>query len=285
MPIQVTCPGCLKRFSVNDKFAGQSGPCPNCRKIIKIPAKAEEVVIHAPEDSSPKDSKGKSVLKPIRRKEVLLSVPVILTVSLISLTVLGIALAVRFSMPNPPAFLLAAGAILLAPPLTYVGYWFLRDDELEGYGGRELLARCGICSLIFAAAWLLYTLIPMYLIDGYRSLADISVGYMIVLIPLMIVLGTIASVLIFELEIMQGMLHYMLYFALTLILAIVCGTRIGQPMADPNANLASEPTIKRQAPVPKSTAKPQQPANAVTKDAEVKPPEKQPEGPKVNVLQ
>ena len=82
MPIQVTCPGCLKRFTVNDKFAGKSGPCPSCRKVIKIPDKSEEVVIHAPEQSGPKDSTGKSVLKPLRRKEVKLSMPVMLAAGL-----------------------------------------------------------------------------------------------------------------------------------------------------------------------------------------------------------
>ena len=51
MPINVTCPGCLKRFSVADKFAGKKGPCPKCKKIITIPKKEDEVVIHAPEHS------------------------------------------------------------------------------------------------------------------------------------------------------------------------------------------------------------------------------------------
>ena len=51
MPINVTCPGCLKRFSVADKFAGKQGPCPKCKKIITIPKKEDQVVIHAPDHS------------------------------------------------------------------------------------------------------------------------------------------------------------------------------------------------------------------------------------------
>src|SRR3954471_19717276 len=51
MPIPVTCPGCLKRFSVADKFAGKQGPCPNCKKTITIPKLEDQVVIHAPEHS------------------------------------------------------------------------------------------------------------------------------------------------------------------------------------------------------------------------------------------
>src|SRR6185436_17408582 len=69
MPISVVCPGCKKRFSVSEKFAGQKGPCPSCKAVIQIPDKAEEVVIHAPEEAGPKDSKGKTVLKPILREE------------------------------------------------------------------------------------------------------------------------------------------------------------------------------------------------------------------------
>ena len=41
MPIQVTCPSCLKRFQVSDKFAGKSGPCPNCKKSLRVPDKSE----------------------------------------------------------------------------------------------------------------------------------------------------------------------------------------------------------------------------------------------------
>ena len=69
MPIQVTCPNCLKRFQVSDKFAGKQGPCPACKKTIRVPDASEAVTIHAPEDDGPKDSKGQSVLKPITRTD------------------------------------------------------------------------------------------------------------------------------------------------------------------------------------------------------------------------
>ena len=70
MPIQVTCPGCHTRFSVGDQHAGKSGACPKCKGSIQIPEAGEEVVIHAPElEAGAVDSKGRSVLKPIKRKE------------------------------------------------------------------------------------------------------------------------------------------------------------------------------------------------------------------------
>jgi phage FluMu protein Com len=71
MPINVTCPGCMKRFSVADKFAGQKGPCPKCKHIITIPKKEEEVIIHAPDHSEAGaiGAGGRHVLKTYKRKD------------------------------------------------------------------------------------------------------------------------------------------------------------------------------------------------------------------------
>jgi hypothetical protein len=272
MPIQVTCPGCLKRFTVNDKFAGKSGPCPNCRKVIKIPEKADEVVIHAPEVVGPKDSKGKSVLKPLRRKEVVLSVPVLLSAILSSLVLVGIALAIRFSGQEPATAILVIGAILLAPPLVFVGYWFLRDDELEGFKGRQLIARCGICAALFAGAWLLYALVPKY-VGNYQTLSEVDSIYLFALLPIMIVVGTAASVIAMELEIAQGLMHYMLYLTITIVLALLMGTKLASPFAG-----QSPPTNKRNVPTVPIVPNTPVPSNAdPTKSEEPR--------PKINILQ
>ncbi len=47
----------------------------------------------------------------------------------------------------------------------------------------------------------------------------------------MIGVGAVASVLTMELEGLQGVLHYLLYFAVTLILALIMGTQLAQPFA------------------------------------------------------
>ena len=73
MPIRVTCTKCHTRFNVSDKFAGKSGPCPKCKSTIQIPNKEDEVIIEAPKPKGPVDTSGKSILKPIRRKETKLS--------------------------------------------------------------------------------------------------------------------------------------------------------------------------------------------------------------------
>ena len=49
MSILVICPGCKKQFQVSEKHAGKSGPCPQCKAIIKVPKQEEQVVVHTPE--------------------------------------------------------------------------------------------------------------------------------------------------------------------------------------------------------------------------------------------
>ena len=102
MPIQVTCPGCLKRFQVNEKFAGKTGPCPSCSKQITIPSKADEVVIHSPAEAGPKDSKGRPVFQPLRREEVKVTLPVAIAAGAFCLISILVALVVRFTNDQPP---------------------------------------------------------------------------------------------------------------------------------------------------------------------------------------
>lgn len=241
MPIQVTCPGCLKRFQVNDKFAGKTGPCPSCSKPITIPSKNEEVVIHSPENEGPKDSKGRPVFKPIQREETKVTLPMALVAGGMSLISLVVALAVRFTADEPPTGLLVLGTIFLAPPLVLVGYWFLRDDELDGFHGKELIVRTAILSAIFMVTWGIYAVVPKY-IGSYQSLAEVDLLSIAIVLPIMIGLGAVASVLTMELEGLQGVLHYLLYFAVTLILALVMGTQLAQPFARETVKKAP-PTI------------------------------------------
>jgi hypothetical protein len=256
MPIPVTCPGCLTRFSVNDKFAGKSGPCPKCQKSIKIPDKSEEVIIHAPEHSGPKDSKGQAVLKPLRRTEVSLSLPVMLAAGLGTMVVFGIALGLRLSGDQPPTALLALATILLAMPIVLVGYWFLHDDELQGYTGQQLWIRCGVCALGFAASWGIYAFLPVYL-NSRNSMAEISGAEMALYIAIMIGMGTFVSVAAMELEILQGLQHYMFYFGITFLLAWLAGTQLAEPLSRGPANPAPPAVVG-----PDNAVKPDAPANS-----------------------
>jgi hypothetical protein len=150
MAIPVVCPGCKKSFNVSDKFAGKQGPCPQCKTIIQVPAKGEEIVVHAPEGFGPKDTKGRAVLKPIARKETKVSPRLTAIILGAIVVVLGVAWMFRSPTGDVPTLLLVFGALALAPPLAWAGYTFLRDDELEPFRGRELWLRVGICSAVYA---------------------------------------------------------------------------------------------------------------------------------------
>lgn len=233
MPIQVTCPGCLARFSVSDKYAGQVGPCPKCKKQIKVPDKSQEVVIHAPE-VGPKDSKGVSILKPLRRKDFKLTKAQLgIAAGSVALALL-LAIVGRFAFPTPPWWYLAFGAIALAFPIAWTGYTFLRDDELGGFTGQELWIRLGVCAAVFALTWGIYWGIGYYL--GNTTLAEVDTVTMAVLLAIMIGIGTSVSLGAMELEFSQSFLHYGFYLAVSFLLAIIAGAEIAEPLSRGTSN-------------------------------------------------
>src|SRR5947207_2865914 len=157
MPIQVTCPGCMKRFAVADKFAGQKGPCPKCKVIITIPKKEDEVIIHAPDHSETGavDASGRNVLKAYKRKDTRFQPLIFTAVIGAVLVALLVALVIR-SAGSPELWLKALAAIVLGPPLAWAGYTFLRDPELEAHQGTGLMIRSMACGLVYALLWGLF---------------------------------------------------------------------------------------------------------------------------------
>lgn len=229
MPIPVTCPSCLARFTVSDKYAGKQGPCPKCKQSITVPDKSQEVVIHAPESSGPKDSTGRPVLKPLRRVDFNPSTIQIILASTIAAASLIAAIATRVVAQTPPTWALALVAIALAYPLASVGYTFFKDDELGGYVGRERWIRLGICAGVFVATWGLYWFLAYYF--GNRRLADVESFQMAILIGLMFAAGVTVSIAACELEAGQAFLHYAIYFVATLLLALIAGAELAQPFS------------------------------------------------------
>jgi hypothetical protein len=227
MKIDVTCPGCMTRFSVSEKFAGRQGPCPKCHKVISIPKSSEQVVVHAPEDSGPRDSKGRPILQPIAFEQTRVT-PVRLALMIGgAVAVLLAAGLIRWLSPNPPSWLLALAAIGLAPPLALLGYAALRDQELEPYRGRELMIRLGICSVVLPLLWLLYSQLAPWVLS-YRSVSQLSAIEMAISFAVVLAIGGAVSMLCFELEYGSGLLHSGLYLIVTFALAVLVGVPLGE---------------------------------------------------------
>jgi len=218
MAIDVICPGCHARFQVSEKFAGKKGPCPKCKVTITIPSAAQEVVVHAPEVSGPKDSKGQSVLAPIFRSEPKVSTPVIIGIVASVFVILLVGLILRIATKgNVPPGLLIVGAIALAPPLAFAGYTFLRDEELEPYRGISLIMRLIPCSIVYPLLWGVYWLIFAYL-DVRPELMQ-----MIFVLPAVVGAGALCAQASLDLEFGTGALHYALYLSATVVLRLLMG--------------------------------------------------------------
>lgn len=218
MPIPVTCPKCHKRFRVSDKFAGQKGPCPNCKNEIQVPAKDEEVVVHAPEHSGPTDSVGRAVLEPIERTDAQFSVVTAVIAAVFAIVTLGVALAFRTEEGEAPDWLLIVGSFLVAIPVVKWGYAFLRDDEFEAYYGRELWTRTLICAAVYAILWGVYG----YVVQGYIfNGTPLEIFHIAVVIPLMVAAGGFTGYAAFELEFLNGVFHYGMYLVVTVVLRLI----------------------------------------------------------------
>ncbi len=213
MPIRVTCPGCHSRFNVSDKFAGKKGPCPKCKAVILIPTENEQVVIHEPESFGPRNETGQAVLKPISRTETRLTAIHIALIVAGTLLFLAGALMIRFMIDDktaPPPVLLVVGALGLGWLMAFTGYTFLRDPDLGGFRGKELWARVGICGLIYAASWLWMPLMN-YAFDGY------GLGAWIAACIGMLVMGGFTGMYSFDFDFANGILHYGLFFGVSLL--------------------------------------------------------------------
>ena len=221
MSIRVTCTGCHTRFDVHDKFAGKEGPCPKCKAKIQIPAADEQVVIHAPELTGPKDSKGRAILKPISRSETILSpvqITIIVACVIAFLAVAAIFRSVIADKANFPVYLLATGATAIAFPIAYAAYAVLRNQEAPPFFRKQLWARVGICATLYAILWMLMPLMAFAFPGNDMGAVVGIVG--------MIAAGGVIGMLVFEFDYMFGILHYGMYLSICLIGRLILGLGI-----------------------------------------------------------
>ncbi len=226
MPIQVTCPGCLKRFSVADQHAGKQGPCPNCKKIIQIPKLEDQVVIHEAPPEGPVDSKGRSLLKTKRRTDAKFQPLVAAAVAGVVLLALLAAFLLRGRLPSETLqanLILGAGAALLAPFVVRGGYMVLRDDELEPYHSMPLLLRSVACGLAFTLAWFLFGFILSRLTSPEDLRAGVEMWIFIAPLVVMFLVGMGAGIVTLDLTPGSAVLLFALFFLATASLRVVLG--------------------------------------------------------------
>ena len=218
MAILVLCPHCRARFQVSEKFAGKQGPCPKCKGVINVPALDEQVKVHEPEAfaAGGKDAKGRAVLKPAARIET--KVQPVMVVGIVGAAIMAFAIAFvvgRTMDHNPPKYILAIGAVLLAPPLVVGGYSFLRNQELEAYTGRSLFIRAGICSAVYAGLWLAHAFLP-------AALTSEMFNWLYLGIP-PLVIGSVTALSTLDLDFTSGFFHYVLYVLVCVLLRLTMG--------------------------------------------------------------
>ena len=219
MSIQVTCPGCLKRFTVADAHAGKEGPCPSCKKPITIPKLDEQVVIHEAPPEGPVDSKGRSVLKTSRKSDAKFQPKVL------GAAVGGIVLAIvaAYLLKGTGPLVLLVGAAVIGPLVVRGGYLFLRDDELEPYSGSALWMRSAGCGLVFAATWFLYSFLLNQLAVPEDIAKGVAAWQLIVSVVGMFVVGILAGLVALDLDPTNAGLLFTLFFISTGLLRLVMG--------------------------------------------------------------
>lgn len=220
MSILVVCPGCHKRFSVSDQFAGRTGPCPQCKTIITIPKKEEEVVIHAPEQfvSGGRSVTGKLVTKPIARIDAKLRPAAVAAVAGIALGMLLAAwlggraglFAKNYAVPG-------LGLLLVSPVIVIAGYQLLRSsDDLDKFQGKALWLRAGICSLVYVILWGVFSYAaPKVITEEIWTWA--------ILAPFFLVGGSLASLATLDFDFGTGFVHYSFYILATVVLRAAAG--------------------------------------------------------------
>ena len=237
MAILVVCQSCHSRFEVRDQFAGRTGECPKCKAGIKIPDKSQEVKVHAPENYGPADSTGRATLKPISREKIELSPVVAGGIAGAVLFVFVMAFFMRFDafqtegkLTTVGLAITAIGLALIAPALSYAGYWFLRDRDLGGYGGRSLWIRLGICASVYGGMWAVYALLS----EPLGGVAEGPWIWMFVAPPFLIV-GTVTAFATLDLDFGRAFFHCCLFCVVTILLRLAMGLAMieGVPAISP----------------------------------------------------
>jgi hypothetical protein len=193
--------------------------------MIKIPEKGEEVVIHAPElEAGSVDSKGRSVLKPIKRKDTKFKASTAALIGGGVLLVVAVAFLLgRSDLGESLIYALAGGAAVLGPLVALAGYSFLRDDELGSYQGTALAIRGVACGLVYALLWGVYLYLGTQVFGTEAYQAGLEMVQIAGLCIFVMAVGAFTAFVSFDFDFLTGFMHYAFYFLATIGLRFVMG--------------------------------------------------------------
>jgi hypothetical protein len=215
MAIQVICKGCRATFTVSDKFAGRTGPCPKCKQPITIPQPIKDVTIHGPEEEA--KVPGRSPLAPIEFVEYSLPVTAYVAVGVGAVATMLLAFGAGRALGpgGVPTWLAGAVGCAVAWPLVWVGYDMVRDRNLEPYRGRSLLVRTLACAAVYAGLWGVKALLP----------AEVTAEMWpwVFLGPFFAISGGLAALAALDLDWGTAVAHFSLYVIFTAVLRWLAG--------------------------------------------------------------
>lgn len=236
MAILVVCQSCHSRFQVSDQFAGREGSCPKCKAAIQIPDKSQEVKVHAPDNYGPKNSQGRATLKPLSREQIKLSPVVAGGIAAAALFVVVMAFFMRLNTFQDAAGriqltfmglgITGIGLAIIAPALSYGGYWFLRDRDFGSFSGPSLWIRLGICAVVYAGMWAAYA--PLSGLLGGMAQGP---WIWLIVAPPFLAIGTLAAYSTLDLDVGRAFFHCCLFCAITILLRLAMGLAMIQGAA------------------------------------------------------
>lgn len=216
MPIPVICPGCTARFTVSDKFAGMTGPCPKCKKPITVPALVKAVTIHEP-DSPVKAATGRPAIVSVPR--LVEPAPVLAiagsAAGAVALMTGAWLVGAMFRPGPPPAWLLIAAAFTVAVPSVLLSYALVRDRELAPLTGAGLVLRGLICAAVYAGLWCIKGMLPVE--------ATAEMWQWLFLGPIFLLPGALAALATLELDWGPATAHFSIYVLFTALLRTLAG--------------------------------------------------------------
>jgi hypothetical protein len=221
MPILVVCTGCQKRFQVSDKFAGKSGPCPTCKRLIQVPDASPEVQAKPPTEIvlGDKTPSWDESIRSVPRTHARLSPKIAVAVVAASF---GICIGAWWG-GNLGLFdsywLTTVGLLLVSVPLTLAGYIVLQNDEFEVYQGKPLYIRAALCAIAYAVLWGFFSVLLA------RGIMGADTWIWLFIIPPFFVIGGLVAQAAFDLEFGDAVFHYGFYVVATVALHWIAGMK------------------------------------------------------------